>query len=42
VLKRAGHTEAAVDLWLAGGYPGRLAEMEHDGQQRRPQLEAWR
>jgi len=45
VLKRAGHTEAAVDLArLAGGYPaGVLAEIVNDDgtMQRRPQLEAF-
>src|SRR4051794_19766564 len=43
VLKRAGHTEAAVDLArLAGGYPsGVLAEIVNDDgtMQRRPDLE---
>jgi 3,4-dihydroxy 2-butanone 4-phosphate synthase/GTP cyclohydrolase II len=43
VLKRAGHTEAAVDLSrLAGSYPaGVLAEIVNDDgtMQRRPQLE---
>ncbi len=45
VLKRAGHTEAAVDLArLAGGYPaGVLAEIVNDDgtMQRRPELEAF-
>src|SRR5439155_7342444 len=45
VLKRAGHTEAAVDLArLAGGYAaGVLAEIVNDDgtMQRRPQLEAF-
>ncbi len=45
VLKRAGHTEAAVDLArLAGGYPaGVLAEIVNDDgtMQRRPDLEAF-
>jgi 3,4-dihydroxy 2-butanone 4-phosphate synthase/GTP cyclohydrolase II len=45
VLKRAGHTEAAVDLArMAGAYPaGVLAEIVNDDgtMQRRPQLEAF-
>ncbi len=45
VLKRAGHTEAAVDLArLAGAYPaGVLAEIVNDDgtMQRRPELEAF-
>jgi 3,4-dihydroxy 2-butanone 4-phosphate synthase / GTP cyclohydrolase II len=45
VLKRAGHTEAAVDLArLAGGYPaGVLAEIVNDDgtMQRRPELQAF-